>query len=823
MPAGNKRPAQEPLRECSGRRKRGTTFPVQPVEVQPVALNVEEVLEASGLGSSHVDDDAESVTSEAAGPSCDKSSKGSSDLYDCMKRIEKKLDKVLTEMQEYKATCTALTTRVQSLEESKLMQAQATIETVYFQNGLSEFESIMGLSKHRRESRPSKSKRKRRVSSSSSSTSSSSSSGSSSSSSGSDHDGREKLKRTKRLLKKRYSNTVCDEHLIPRFDPNEKTLRVEKWVEKVDEFGGMGIIHTPRRNIVEELVKKMLILKEELFARCEGMRRALTVNEIEQLVNYSESAMIRFGGMGTICTPRRNIEEEFVKKMLILKEELIARCEGMRRALTANEIEELVNYSESAMIRCSIYNIIKEDFNLHLHKLVMEYGRGEIEDPLHLRVGPVEGFLATRSNLFYFSQLKKKKIFFRFGGMGIIHTPRRNIVEELVKKMLILKEELIARCEGISEINLLELNREEVVELKSRLDKFNSLSKEYDEVQDRIEALVDDLDQNEEQKDRLQFENLYFKLSSQAKHFCNQFGGMGIIHTLRINIVEELVKKMLILKEELIARCEEVVILHNPVHLKYYHLAVVILHNPVHLKYCHLAVVILHNPVHVKYCHLAVVMVHNPVHLKYCHLEVVILHNQVHLKYCHLAVVILYNPVHVKYCHLAVVIVHNPVHIKYCHLAVLILHNPVHLKYCHLEVLILHNQVHLKYCHLAVVILYNPVHVKYCHLAVVIMHNPVHLKYCHLAVLILHNQVYLKYCHLAVVILQPSTSKILPSSSCDSAQPNTSIILLSSRFGGMGIIHTPRRNIVEELVKKMLILKEEIIARCEGMRRALTA
>ncbi|CAG9773221.1 unnamed protein product [Ceutorhynchus assimilis] len=194
----------------------------------------------------------------------------------------------------------------------------------------------------------------------------------------------------------------------------------------------------------------MLILKEELIARCEGMRRALTANKIEEVQ-----------GHGIIHTPRRNIVEELVKNMLILKEELIARCEGMRRSLTANEIEKLVNYSESAMIRCSMYNIIKEDFNPNPHKLVVKYGRGKIEDPFHRRVGPVEGFggmgiiHTPRRNIM--EELVKKMLIGTkrridcqmFGCMGIIHTPRRNIVEELVKKMLILKEELIARSEGM--------------------------------------------------------------------------------------------------------------------------------------------------------------------------------------------------------------------------------------------------------------------------------------------------------------------------------------------------------------------------------------
>ncbi|CAG9773224.1 unnamed protein product [Ceutorhynchus assimilis] len=144
------------------------------------------------------------------------------------------------------------------------------------------------------------------------------------------------------------------------------------------------------------------------------------------------------------------------------------------------------------MIRCSIYNIIKEDFNPHSHKLVVEYGRGEIEDPLHLRVGPVERMPRTRQrktergkkDLSIYKQaysevtndglsiraaakkydlchvslmrygrktttIEEAKVSMGFGGMGIIHTPRRNIVEELVKKMSIQKEELIARCEGM--------------------------------------------------------------------------------------------------------------------------------------------------------------------------------------------------------------------------------------------------------------------------------------------------------------------------------------------------------------------------------------
>ncbi|CAG9773220.1 unnamed protein product [Ceutorhynchus assimilis] len=329
----------------------------------------------------------------------------------------------------------------------------------------------------------------------------------------------------------------------------------EDEVNKMTWLGCMGIIHTPRRNIVEELVKKMLILKEELIARYEGIRRVLTANEIEEVQ-----------GHGIIHTPRRNIVEELVKKMLILKEELIARCEGMRRALTANEIEELVHYSESAMIRCSIYNIIKEHFNPHPHKLVVEYGRGEIEDPLHLRVAPVEGFFARQGSFF---SIKKM-----FGGIGIIHTPRRNIVEELVKKMLILKEELIARSEGMRRA----LTANEIEEVQGhriihtpRRNVVKELVKKMlilkEEIIARCEGMRRTLTAYEIEEvwghgDHKYSQKKYCgeigqeNVNTKRRINCQMFGGMRIIHTPRRNIVEELVKKMLILKEELIARCE---------------------------------------------------------------------------------------------------------------------------------------------------------------------------------------------------------------------------------------------------------------------------
>ncbi|XP_076250136.1 nuclear factor NF-kappa-B family member relish isoform X2 [Rhynchophorus ferrugineus] len=91
---------------------------------------------------------------------------------------------------------------------------------------------------------------------------------------------------------------------------------------------------------------------------------------------------------------------------------------------------ELINCSVKAAIRCSIYQYnVKDDYKPHPHRLIMKRGREEHDDPHDIIVGPEEGFVAT------------------FHSMGIIHTARKNIVGELIRKKTQLKTEQIAREE----------------------------------------------------------------------------------------------------------------------------------------------------------------------------------------------------------------------------------------------------------------------------------------------------------------------------------------------------------------------------------------
>nr|CAI5818490.1 unnamed protein product [Callosobruchus analis] len=90
----------------------------------------------------------------------------------------------------------------------------------------------------------------------------------------------------------------------------------------------------------------------------------------------------------------------------------------------------------TAIVRCSIYQVREKGKDLkphpypHPHRLIMKRGREEQDDPHDIEVGPAENFTAV------------------FPAMGIIHTAKKNIVGELVRKKSKLWKESLAYNEG---------------------------------------------------------------------------------------------------------------------------------------------------------------------------------------------------------------------------------------------------------------------------------------------------------------------------------------------------------------------------------------
>nr|CAI5858703.1 unnamed protein product [Callosobruchus analis] len=112
---------------------------------------------------------------------------------------------------------------------------------------------------------------------------------------------------------------------------------------------------------------------------------------------------------------------------------------GVRSDKSRNQTHptvQLLNCSEPAIVRCSIYQVREKGKDLkphpypHPHRLIMKRGREEQDDPHDIEVGPAENFTAV------------------FPAMGIIHTAKKNIVGELVRKKSKLWKESLAYNEG---------------------------------------------------------------------------------------------------------------------------------------------------------------------------------------------------------------------------------------------------------------------------------------------------------------------------------------------------------------------------------------
>lgn len=78
---------------------------------------------------------------------------------------------------------------------------------------------------------------------------------------------------------------------------------------------------------------------------------------------------------------------------------------------------KLHNYADKAIIRCTLVTSGEDQRIPHAHRLVRREGNMDRDDPHHVEVSAETGFTAS------------------FHGMGIIHTAKKNIKDELVRKM----------------------------------------------------------------------------------------------------------------------------------------------------------------------------------------------------------------------------------------------------------------------------------------------------------------------------------------------------------------------------------------------------
>ncbi|XP_066251722.1 nuclear factor NF-kappa-B p110 subunit isoform X1 [Euwallacea similis] len=175
---------------------------------------------------------------------------------------------------------------------------------------------------------------------------------------------------------------------------------------------------------------------------------------IQAQVLPSDCHMIKLTNGNLDNAPRLSIVEEPTNKFRFRYKSEMAGTHGSLCGMNSDKARkqtfpavELHNFPGKAVIRCSIYQYnVTDDFKPHPHRLIMKRGKEEFDDPHDIVVSPnaEDGFIA------------------RFHSMGIIHTARKNIVGELVRKKSQLKRELIATLEG----NMRDLTIKEITEIK---------------------------------------------------------------------------------------------------------------------------------------------------------------------------------------------------------------------------------------------------------------------------------------------------------------------------------------------------------------------
>lgn len=103
---------------------------------------------------------------------------------------------------------------------------------------------------------------------------------------------------------------------------------------------------------------------------------------------------------------------------------------------------ELCNYNGKATIQCSIYQADPTRKTQHSHKLVVRQDNVDIDDPHRITVDSHCGYIASfKGKLQSLNKAENFTILFifqpliNFEGMGIIHTAKKFIAEELQNKL----------------------------------------------------------------------------------------------------------------------------------------------------------------------------------------------------------------------------------------------------------------------------------------------------------------------------------------------------------------------------------------------------
>ncbi|KAH0954212.1 hypothetical protein HN011_000943 [Eciton burchellii] len=136
--------------------------------------------------------------------------------------------------------------------------------------------------------------------------------------------------------------------------------------------------------------------------------------------DYLNNASVSILGepyINILVQPMEKFRFRYISEMVGTHGCLLGALAGRRRSKSNVPTAQLCNFSERAVIRCSLVTSDEDRRVPHAHRLVRRLGNNDEDDPHDIEVSSQNDFTAE------------------FNGMGIIHTAKRNVKDEIVRKL----------------------------------------------------------------------------------------------------------------------------------------------------------------------------------------------------------------------------------------------------------------------------------------------------------------------------------------------------------------------------------------------------
>lgn len=136
----------------------------------------------------------------------------------------------------------------------------------------------------------------------------------------------------------------------------------------------------------------------------------------DNYINLSNATVLGEPYISILVQPMDKFRFRYRSEMVGTHGSLLGVSNGRRRNKNNVPTVQLHHFLDKATIRCTLVTTDDEHIP-HAHRLVRRMGTTDVDDPHDIEVSPTNDFIAE------------------FNSMGIIHTARKNIKEEIIRKL----------------------------------------------------------------------------------------------------------------------------------------------------------------------------------------------------------------------------------------------------------------------------------------------------------------------------------------------------------------------------------------------------